>query len=440
MKIKAALTAILAICIFTAGYPQVPYKARLDQFFDRLAEKNKAMGGLVIAQNGDIVYSRSIGYSHINGTEKRPLTASTRYRIGSVTKMFTATLIFQLIEEGKLKPDDKLDRFFPQIPNAGKITIEQILAHRSGIHEVTEDQNFKSRRFMVTTKDEMLGFIASTTPDFEPGTKYNYSSAGYFVLGCIIEKITGKTYAEALKKRISDKIGLKDTYLGIGKIDPAKNESYSYKYGRDWEQQPETNMSILFGSGAMVSTTADMAKFIKALFDLKLVSQASLKQITQKELGIATFKYNGKTLYGHTGGIDGFGAWLVYLPEEKLALSYATNGKVYSVGDMIDGIFNIYWNKSFTIPAFNSMLISPEILDKYTGVYAVPGAPVKFTVTRDGDKLFVQMNGKTAIPLEATADNRFKIESAGIEVMFDADKKQMIIIRDGRERVLTKEQ
>ena len=235
LKIAILFAALLTLALFTAGFAQTPDKTKLDQFFDRLAEKNKAMGSLNITKDGKVLYTRSIGYSQVNGTEKKPLTAATRYRVGSVTKMFTAAMIFQLIEEGKLKLTDHLDKFFPQIPNANKITIAHILAHSSGIHEVTGDPDFRTRRFDPITKDEMVAIIAKSTPDFEPGSKYAYSSSGYQLLSIIVEKITGKSYEEALKERITSKIELKDTYLGTGKIDVNKNESFSYEFGRDWE-------------------------------------------------------------------------------------------------------------------------------------------------------------------------------------------------------------
>ncbi len=135
MKTKKILFAtLLTLALFTAGYAQTLDKAKLDQFFDRLAEKNKAMGSLTIAKDAKVLYTRAIGYSQIN--PKKPLTAANRFRIGSITKMFTSAMILQLVEEGKLKLTDTLDKFFPQIPNAKKITIAQILAHRSGIPNV----------------------------------------------------------------------------------------------------------------------------------------------------------------------------------------------------------------------------------------------------------------------------------------------------------------
>src|SRR5215213_8404173 len=131
MKIKILFASLLLLSFASASLAQTLDKTKLDQFFDRLAEKNKAMGSLVVARDSNILYTRAIGYSQISAEEKKPLTAANRFRIGSITKMFTAAMIFQLAEEGKLKLTDTLDKFFPQIPNAGKITVTHILEHRS---------------------------------------------------------------------------------------------------------------------------------------------------------------------------------------------------------------------------------------------------------------------------------------------------------------------
>src|ERR1041384_1121601 len=136
-------TLFATLLIVAAGQAQTPDKAKLDQFLDRLAEKNKGMGGLTLAKDGNVLYTHSFGYSQISGNEKKPLTAETKYRIASITKMYTAVMIFQLVEEGKLKLTDTLDKFFPQIPNANRITIAHILAHRSGIHDSLIDKDLR---------------------------------------------------------------------------------------------------------------------------------------------------------------------------------------------------------------------------------------------------------------------------------------------------------
>ena len=204
MKIKILFATLLTLASFTAGYAETLDKAKLDQFFDRLAEKNKAMGSLTIAKDGNVIYTRAFGYSQIDGTEKKPLTAASRFRLGSITKMFTATMILQLVEEGKLKLTDTLDKFLPQVPNAGKITIAQILSHRSGIPDVRRERDGQTRvNTIPMAKDEMLALIVKATPNFEPDTKQSYSNSGYYLLGIIIEMITGKSYVEALEEKIT---------------------------------------------------------------------------------------------------------------------------------------------------------------------------------------------------------------------------------------------
>jgi D-alanyl-D-alanine carboxypeptidase len=440
MKAKTLFATLLTLTSFAPGYAQTLGKAKLDHFFDRLAEKDKAMGSLIIAKDGNVLYERAIGYSQINGTEKKPLTAASRFRIASITKTYTAVMILQLVEEGKLKLTDTLDKFFPQVPNARKITILQILSHRSGIPNVRREQATWKPGAPVT-KDEMLALIVKGAPEFEPDTKSSYSNSGYFLLGLILEKLTGKPYDQALEERINSKIGLKDTYQATGRIDVNKGEALTYiNTGKDWKQGFETDPSIGF---QLISTPGDMAKFIEALFDLKLISQRSLDQMkTMRDdegLGMVTFTFAGKTFYGNTGGGDNYGSWLAYQPEEKLVVAYTTNAKAHPVKDIVSGAIDIYYGKAFEIPAFETIAVSPQVLDKYVGVYSNPDAPKKWTITRDGGTLFAQPGSETAAALEATAPDKFQLFGGKVTFEFDAAKNQMILKRAGRPIVFTKE-
>lgn len=437
-KIKAALAVLLSLTFFSAGYAQIINQAKLDQLFDRLIEKNKGMGSITIAEDGKVLYTRSFGYSQISEAAKVPLSNNTKYRISSITKMYTAVMIFQLIEVGKLKLSDTLDKFFPQIPNASRITIAQILSHRSGIPNVAPDGSGMQPR----TQEQRVAEIAKTPPDFEPGSRHLYSNSGYVLLGYIVEKAGGKPYQEALEERIVSRLGLQNTYMGTGNTNTGRNESLSYRYLGGWKEAREPDFSITAGAGAIVSTPADMVKFIQGLFDLKLVSQSSLDQMkTMRDgegMGMEPFTFAGKTLYGHTGGSSTSGAWLAYYPEEKLAMAYTTNAKIYPVKDIVSGVFDIYWNRPFEIPSFDALKINPEILDQYTGVYTAPGAPVKWRISRNDSTLFIRQEGGSDIPLEANNEDTFSIMT-GVTVKFDAAKKQMIIKRPQGERVFTKE-
>jgi CubicO group peptidase (beta-lactamase class C family) len=374
------------------------------------------------------------------------LTVSNRFRIGSITKMFTATMILQFVDEGKLKLTDPLDKFLPQVPNANKITIAQLLAHTSGIPNVRRgpDAGGNPLNTAPITKDEILTLVVKATPDFEPGERFRYSNTGYFLLGWIIEKVTGRSYAEALEERICKKIGLVDTYTATGRIDVNKNESLTYiHFGGDWQPVRETHPSILFGGGQIISTPADMARFIQALFEEKLVSNETLDQMKTMTdgygFGIESYTFAGKTFYGHAGGADNYGAWLAYQPEEKLAVAYATNAKIYPVPNIVRGVVDIYYGKPFEIPALESLAVPPELLDKYVGVYSIPGTPAKAKVTREGSTLFFQPPGESsAVPLEATADDRFQLEGVAV-FTFDAAKQQVTVKRRGGERIFTKE-
>jgi CubicO group peptidase (beta-lactamase class C family) len=442
MTTRTVFAPLLALALYASGSAQTLDQDKLDRFLDRLAEKNKAMGRVTVARDGTVVYSHSFGYSYVNGAEKRPATETTKYRIASITKMYTAIMVFQLVEEGKLKLTDTLDRFFPQIPNAKKITIAQILNHRSGVPGIQPDGSWGRQ---ARTKDELVARIAQGQPLFEPDTKHQYSNEGYILLGQIVEKVAGKPYQDALTERITSKIGLKDTYyLAIGSTDASRNESISYRYLDGWKEADEIDFSVTSGAGSIVSSTTDMTRFIQALFDLKLVSKDSLtKMATMRDdegMGMELHPFAGKTCYGHTGGSGSAGMWLTYCPEEKLALAYATNMKIYPVKDIVTGIFDIYWNRPFEIPTFAVVEVSPEVLDRYVGTYSTPDAPAnaKWTITRRGTTLYFQPPGNSGVPLEATAQNKFKIDP-GVFFEFDAEKGQMTIKRPNGERVFTKE-
>ena len=155
--------------------------------------------------------------------------------------------------------------------------------------------------------------------------------------------------------------------------------------------------------------------------------------------GITTFTFAGRTLYGETGGSGSSGAWLNYLPEEKLALAYTTNMKIYPVKEIVSGVFDIYWNRPFQLPNLDGVAVSPEVLERYVGVYSIPGTPAKMTITRDGATLYIRAgNEQSSVPLEATAEDKFTI-GPGVAFEFDAEKGLLTIKRANGDRVFTKE-
>lgn len=442
MKSKIFTTILLIGLSIGKVFPQSINKPKLDSLFNILAEKNKAMGSLTISKNGTVLYNKAIGYSFISDNEKKTSTNITKYRIGSISKMFTATMIFQLIEEGKIKLTTTLDTYFPNIPNANKITISNLLNHRSGIHNLTDNPDYTTWMTQPKTHDEILSIISKSKVDFQPNEKASYSNSNYIILGYIIEKISKQPYSKNLNERITSKIGLSNTYCG-GSTNINANESFSYQFATYWKQLPETDMSIPGGAGSIVSTPTDLTKFIEALFSLRLISYNSLIQMKTMTdsygMGMFQIPFYTKRAYGHNGGIDGFASNLAYFPEDSIAVAYCTNGQVYPLNDILIGILSVCFNKDYSIPTFNAIFLKSADLNKYLGVYSSTQIPLKITITKDSIVLIAQATGQSSFPLEATEKDKFKFDQAGIKMEFNTEKNEMTLKQGGGNFLFTKE-
>ncbi|MDF2454313.1 MAG: hypothetical protein K0R51_306 [Cytophagaceae bacterium] len=415
--------------------------SKLDSLFNALEEKNKAMGSLTISKNGQILYERSIGYEVLTDPLKVKASSDTKYRVGSISKMFTAVMIFQLIDEKKLSLESTLATYYPLVPNASKITIGHMLNHHSGLHNITERSNYMEWVQQPKSHEEMLLQITNAGIDFEPGVKSAYSNTNYILLGYIVEKITKKTYAENIKERISTPANLSATYVG-SKIDPSKHESYSYEWSGAWSAAEEADMSSSAGAGCMVSTATGLAKFAETLFASKLISSSSLEKMTTINdgygFGMNQIPFYNKKGFGHTGGIDGFVAVLVHYPEDSLTIAYCSNGHVYPRNDILIGVLNIYYNKMYTIPSFTTVIVKEEILNTYVGLYACKELPIKLTISKDKQQLSAQATGQGSFSIEAVTEVQFKSDMAQATFDFNAAKKELILKQGAGIYVFTK--
>ncbi len=448
------MTKKLTLFLLTYCFAFPPFAAaqkvntsKLDSLFNSLDKKNKAMLSVRISRNGKELYSRSIGYATINGSKKIKASSDTKYRIGSVSKMFTAAMIFQLIEENKLSLTTPLSDFFPQVPNAKSITIGNILNHHSGIHDFTRDSTYQDWMTLPRTHEQMVSTIIAGVPAFSPGEKGQYSNSNYVLLGYIIEKITGDSYDKELNKRIILKLGLKNTYYG-GKIDSKHKEASSYEYqDGKWVEGPETDMSIPGGAGAIVSTPKDLSIFIDGLFKHKLMSDSSLGMMTTltDTYGMGIFKspFYQKYSFGHTGAIDDFTAALDYYPEDSTVLAMTCNGLNYKMNSIAIGTLSIYYDIPYAIPTFKTIEINPEKLAAYEGIYSSKTIPIKLAIKIDGGTLTAQATGQSPFPLEALSDSKFQFEDAGIEIAFhiseDNKVDHLTITQRGQPQVFEKE-
>lgn len=399
-------------------------KSKLNTYIDTLYQNHKVMGALEIDSAGQTAFERAWGFREVKN-DSLMSNLETEYRIGSITKMFTATMVFQLIEEGKLSLSTKLATFYPDIPKADSITIGNMLHHQSGIFNFTNAPDYQNYMTEKHSKEQMLQIFRGQKSQFSPGSQTRYSNTNYVLLGYIIEDITNDSYAEQLQKRIVKPLKLAHTYYGNG-VDPQKNEAFSFRWNSGkWQQMPETNMSIPGGAGAIVSTPDDLIRFIRALFSGKLVSQASLDHMTTIEsglgMGVMKVPFYNSSAYGHNGGIDGFQSSLYYFPKRDVTVALTANAMNYSLNSMLVGVLSIYFGKDFTIPTltYTGIKLSPEQMQHYVGSYSSSQLPIDIKVFIEDGSLKARASGQSSFPLTATTKTTMRFDPAGLVMEFD---------------------
>ncbi|MBC3765816.1 serine hydrolase domain-containing protein [Neptunicella marina] len=421
---KKFLGLFLSVFVFNLS-AQGFDSAKLDKYLNALEANNKAMLSLSIVEHGKTVYQHAIGFADV--ASQQQADKNTQYRIGSITKVFTATMIFQLIDEGKLTLDTKLSTFFPQIKNADDISISMLLSHRSGIQNFTDAPDYQLYMTQPKTRAEMLNIIKRQGSDFAPDSQYKYSNSGYLLLGYIIEDITQSSYASQLLKRICAKLDLTRTMYGE-QIDVQNNQAKSYTYqASGWSERPSTDMSIPAGAGAIISTPTEVATFLYGLLTGKLISAESLTKMKEINQGVGrglmTFPFYNKMAYGHNGGIDGFVSQSGYFEADDVALAMTANGSNYPLNDITIGVLSIYYGLPFDIPDLTRTAIQlpKEQLVKYQGVFASKQLPLKITLKLNGEQLTAQATGQNALPLSPFSSTEFRFDPAGIVIVFDGE-------------------
>ncbi|OFX74989.1 MAG: peptidase [Bacteroidetes bacterium GWE2_29_8] len=440
--IRKILTIIilLGLTIGNSYSQEIINTLKLDSLFKILDENNKFMGSIAISHNGKIIYSKTIGYDDIKTNKKSSI--NSKYRIGSISKMFTASLIFKAIEEKKIKLSQTIDKFFPSIENANKITISNLLNHRSGIYSFTDEKNYLKWNTIPKSENEMIEIIAKGKSKFEPDSKAEYSNSNYILLSYILEKIYNQSFNIILGEKIIKPLELKNTYLGR-KININENECLSYKLIINWTKEPETDISIPLGAGGIVSNPIDLVKFIEELFAEKIINKKSLEQMTKIKdnygMGIFQFPFYEKKGYGHTGGIDGFSSILAYFNDDDLAIALTSNATNFDNNNIVIGALSAYFNRPYDIPSFKNVELKSEDLDKYLGIYSSKQIPLKITINKENSILTAQASGQPSFSLNATDNDTFKFDPAGITIIFKTEQKQMILKQGTGEYIFNKE-
>ncbi|MEE9364762.1 MAG: serine hydrolase domain-containing protein [Cellulophaga sp.] len=411
--------------------------SKLDSLFKVLDKNNEFMGSIALSYDGTIIYTNAIGFADIE-TQKKA-TSNTKYRIGSISKMFTATLVLKAIEENKIKLKQTIETYFPKVENANKITIENLLNHRSGIFNFTNDKAFLTYLNEYKTPEEMVEIISSFKSDFEPNNKGDYSNSNYVLLSIILEKVYDSSLKHLITEKIAVPLHLKNTYYGA-KINIADNESNSYKLTTEWTKGVELNMSIPMGAGGIVSTASDVTTFMEALFTGKIISAQSIEKMKTIKgsfgMGVSRFLINDRESFGHSGSQAGFNSLAMYFPNEKLGIALVSNGDIGKKHEILTEALGYYFNDTF-MEAMEADLI------KYAGSYtSVKDTDDTFTFSHEKNALILKIGEGMIGDLRYKGNHKFLFEQVYAEsftFIFSTEKNELWVKQGNYEAIYKKD-
>ncbi len=324
-------------------------QGKLDEFLNHISRNNLGAGSLSVFKDGKQVYNKDFGQENISSN----LPETYKYQVGSVTKLVTATLIFKLVEAGKLSLDDKLSNLFPKVPNAAKISIGHLLAHTSGLGSYV----VKDGEVWVTenvTEKEIFDLIAEQGVSFQPGEKVSYSNTAYYLLAKIVEAKYKMPYHKVVEQEIIKPLKLKS--LASIKSGPENVlKPYQFK-DANWTMVKDINFVNVIGVGDICATPEELNIFMENLFRYKLINKSSLEKmlpVIGRESwgrGIAEWDFEGLKFYGHGGDTLGSHAILIYDPKTRLSIAYTTNAERIKKEEFMAFIVKALQGKAFDYP------------------------------------------------------------------------------------------
>jgi CubicO group peptidase (beta-lactamase class C family) len=424
----ASMVFLLLGCLLQVSVAKAQDKlSRMEQIIQSSVTGKRFMGSVLVAQNEQVLLDKGYGYANLEW--QIPDSPQAKFRLGSITKQFTAACILLLEERGKLKTDDPVKKYMPDAPAAwDKITIYNLLTHTSGIPSFTGFPDYRPTEAQPTTPEKLVARFRDKPLDFQPGEKWSYSNSGYVLLGYLVEKISGQSYKDFVQENIFKPLGMNDSgYDSNSAI--ILHRAYGYAPGPDGPVNAGyIDMSIPFSAGALYSTTHDLLRWEQGLFGGKLLSAASLKKMTTPfkqdyacGLGVRTVR--GHTEIDHGGGIEGFNTELAYYPDDKLTIVVLANLN----GDAPESIANqlaaVMHGEKVVLPSERKAITVPAgILEKYVGTYEI--APTfSITITLEGGQLMAQATNQPKFPLFAESETMFFLKVVDAQVEFFKDDK-----------------
>jgi CubicO group peptidase (beta-lactamase class C family) len=436
----AALLGVLAPPSSASEAASDPLASTLDAMLGKLYRPEDPGAAVIAVRDGRTVLRKAYGMADLElGV---PLAPEMVFRIGSMTKQFTAVAVLMLAEEGKLATSDPITKFLPDYPTRGNtITVEHLLTHTSGIKSFTDMPDFRANIRKDYTLAELIDHFKDQPPEFAPGERHQYCNSGYLLLGAIIEKASGVGYEAFLKQRIFDVVGMERTALdSASRVIPGRARGYA-KLGEAWTNADWMSMTQPHAAGAIVSTVDDLAKWDAALYTGRLLRQETLQRaFTPHRLrdgrevhygyGWQPGTWEGFTILQHGGGINGFVSSGVRVPERRVFVAVLSNRIAapfpIPIGQRIAShLLDRPWEP-------RPITVAPSALAAYAGQYR--GEPSELvTVTVEDGRLFTQGSRGARTEALALSEAEFGYQESMDRLRFekDSDGRVTALVRQG---------
>lgn len=443
--------ALLAVAgcrqIGLGARPQPTQQQEMETFVQAHLATGNFMGAVLVARGDEVLFQG--GYGKADLELDVPNTPESVFRLGSLTKQFTAAAILQLQEQGLLDTNDTVDRYLPAYPHGDEITISQLLNHTSGI----PDYEFLESRMVyrnAVSPDELMAKFSGLPLDFMPGSQFKYSSSGYVILTAIIEKVSGQTYADYLAEHIFRPLGMEATrYDNADTVLAGRASGYTWD-GDAYHNAEFFDMSNVAGAGGLVSTVGDMYKWDRALYTDALLSPPAREAFFTPSVSTGdglSYAYGWfiretpeHTQAIHSGGINGFVTFVIRDAATQLYVVVLSNVEHGAAEHIAQGLTAIAYGEPYDMPeqppAVEVVEVDPAVLQKYAGSYQV-SADMTFTIMAEAGRLFGQSPGGPKFEIFPTSETEFFAKVADIKLHFevgaDGAVTELVIHEGGQE-------
>jgi CubicO group peptidase (beta-lactamase class C family) len=398
-------------------------------------------GSVLVTRDGMPLFSKGCGLA--NAEHQVPNTPQTKFRLGSITKQFTAMAILVLQERGKLAVEDPIGMYLDDAPTTWEaVTIHHLLTHTSGVPSYTSDPEYVKKMAQPETVKSMIARFKDKPLEFKPGEKFQYSNSGYFLLGAIIEKVSGQSYEAFLKEAIFDPLDMRDTGYDHPATVLAHRASGYTRKGDVLRNAEYLDMAQPYAAGSLYSTTLDLARWDRALSDGALISKESMIRMFTPEkndyaYGWSVTTRSGRKEIAHGGGINGFATDIVRYPDQKVCVVVLCNVLPANPGKIARDLAAIAFGEPVAMPRARTVArVAPELFDAYVGQYEL-GPERVMTISREGDHLFAQPTNQPKLEFLPESETDFFSETPDAQISFVKDENgkvtHMVIHLGGRD-------